>query len=274
VKVLKRLVTTPGITRFAPLFLRADEWIRCLKGFHLSHTGKSQLAHYQIEGADRLLAAMADNRTNTVIERERGQLLRIRRPLDGLGPYDTGVTVAAACAISKSPRQAGLLAALVREFQPKFILELGTNVGISSAYMASVTSGTLTTLEASAARLTIAAQWHEKLGLKNITRVPGLFDDTLDGVLERSPPVDFAFVDGHHQYDATLRYFERIFPHAKPGSVFVFDDIRWSPGMQRAWAQLCEDERFGLTVNLSTMGVGILKSATERQVMNVPIACY
>ncbi len=37
--------------------------------------------------------------------------------------------------------------------------------------------------------------------------------------------------------------------------MFVFDDIRWSDGMKKAWAEIQRDDRLGVLVDLSTVGV-------------------
>jgi predicted O-methyltransferase YrrM len=172
------------------------------------------------------------------------------------GIYDAGKTISEACAASKPPRQAQFLHALARTFAPSKVLELGTNLGVSSAYIASAIPGTLTTLESSPYRLRAARGLHHDLGIDNVRYVQGLFDDTLETAIPEG--VEFAFIDGHHQYEPTLRYFDMIAKHAVEGAVFVFDDIRWSTGMKQAWARLCEDNRFGLIVDVRTMGICIL----------------
>jgi len=121
----------------------------------------------------------------------------------------------------------------------------------------------VTTLEASPYRLRLAKANHERLALQ-LDYVQGLFSDTLDETLERLPPVDLAFVDGHHQYEPTLRYFEQIAAKAAPGCIFVFDDIRWSDGMRRAWRELKAKPVFEAVADLGDMGVAVL-SRRSRQ---------
>ena len=38
-----------------------------------------------------------------------------------------------------------------------------------------------------------------------------------------------AFIDGHHDREATLGYFEHVLARSHEGTVLVFDDIHWSP---------------------------------------------
>ena len=117
--------------------------------------------------------------------------------------------------------------------------------------------GTLVTLEASPGRSRVARQMHESLALTRIDYVLGLFDQTLESAL--TEPVDFAFIDGHHQYEPTLDYFDRIWRRSREGAVFVFDDIRWSLGMKRAWNRLKTDPRLPIVVDLCGLGIAIGK---------------
>jgi predicted O-methyltransferase YrrM len=219
----------------------------------------------------------------SAIEEERAALLACPEPLvDGsLGPaglYDDGVTVDAACRVSKPPNAARLMYLLVREFGPQRAIELGTNVGISSAYQAAGlqvngAGGRIATLEASPYRLRVARALHGRVGLHNLDYRQGLFSDTLDAAVADFGPFDFAFIDGHHQYGPTLDYFDRVWRNARDGALFVFDDIRWSEGMERAWAALQADERVALAVDLYSVGICFVRRqpASEARTVLPPI---
>lgn len=199
------------------------------------------------------------------IEGERRRLAHRHEPLaDGslgsTGPFDAGKSVADANEVSIVGASAPWLMLLVRACRPLRVLELGTNVGISSAYIAAAlelngSDGRLLSLDASRYRQRQAAGVQQSLGLDRVDFIPGLFTETLDLALQRLGQVDLAFIDGHHQYQPTLDYFERILKHATPDTVFVFDDISWSDGMRKAWAEIESDPRLGLVVNLGRIGV-------------------
>lgn len=194
------------------------------------------------------------------IEAWRDRALSDNSPLvDGtlpLADYDAGTTADAA-RVSRRGVGARILYSIAAEYQPQTILELGTNIGISAAYLAAA-GGNVTTLDASAYRLRLARQLHDSIGLK-VSHIHGKFIDTLPDVLKQLPPVDLAFIDGHHQYQPTLDYFEMISAKAAPGCVFLFDDIRWSVGMWKAWKKLKADPRFEMTADLAGMGVAIIR---------------
>ena len=199
------------------------------------------------------------------IEGERRRLLADRTPLvdEARGPaglFDAGKTVAEAAGVSESSRAGRLMLRLAEATGPARVLELGTNVGISSAYLAAGARGAnaaarLVTLDASPHRLAVARDLHRRLGLERITYVTGLFEDTLPAVLEEQGPFDLVYIDGDHHYEPTLGYFERIRPHVPPGGVLLFDDIRWSDGMLRAWRDIRDHPSVDVALDLYHLGL-------------------
>lgn len=152
---------------------------------------------------------------------------------------------------------------LIRMAQPQRCLELGTSSGFSAAYQAAALdlngSGRLITLEGAPAVAQLAVQNLAALAL-SADVIPGLFKDTLDGALELLEEVDYAFIDGHHDEHATLRYLDQIAPYLTSGAVVVFDDIRWSRGMRRAWAKIRKHAAFWSTASWGRMGLCLVNS--------------
>jgi predicted O-methyltransferase YrrM len=178
------------------------------------------------------------------------------------GLYDENVTISDAVKVSRKPLDAYMLYVLVREFRPQTVVELGTNVGISSAYLAAGQSrngfGRTVTFDASPYRQRLARELHGEIGVHNVDCVCGLFTDTLVPQLNRGARVELAYIDGHHQYQPTLDYFDQICRHAADLCVFIFDDINWSDGMRNAWSSLKSDPRFTIIVDLRRMGIGVV----------------
>ncbi|MEM6733888.1 MAG: class I SAM-dependent methyltransferase, partial [Myxococcota bacterium] len=199
------------------------------------------------------------------IEKQRERLLRDFSSLDslgsGAGPYDSGHTVAEVANVSKHERECQVLYAIARVFAPRNVIELGTNVGISGAYLAAGiraagSNGTLHTLEASGRRLELAKAIHRELGFaSSVVHHQGLFDDILPEVLATMDSVDVAFIDGHHLYEPTLRYFEAIRERSTSGTLFVFDDIAWSEGMRRAWSEIERDPSVAIALRIGGVGL-------------------
>jgi predicted O-methyltransferase YrrM len=159
---------------------------------------------------------------------------------------------------SAGRRKAMTLYGLVRGLAPRRALEMGTCVGISGAYQGmglrhGASGGSMVALEGAPDLAEVAAETFALLGLDRIEVRVGTFAETLPGVLVEGP-LDYAFVDGHHQERATLEYFELLAPHAR-GALLVFDDIRWSDGMLSAWERIAADPRIALAVDFGGYGV-------------------
>ncbi len=179
-------------------------------------------------------------------------------------------TIGDICRTTSNPlRSALLLFKLIRAFRPRLCLEMGTSLGITAAYQAAALSlngaGRLVTLEGADTIATLARENLSGLGLTNVTMVVGRFQDTLEGVLREHHLLDYAFVDGHHDEHATVRYFRQILPALAPKAVLVFDDIEWSSGMQRAWKAIAADSSVALAINLAAMGVCVLDRSSARR---------
>jgi len=171
-------------------------------------------------------------------------------------------TIAEACQPSIRKKWAILLFKLIREFKPVICLELGTCVGISASYQAMALEmnkkGKIITVEGATSVANIAKQNFEELNLKRVIGKVGRFQDVLPGLLPDIKPIDFAFIDGHHNEQATLNYFENIFPFLSENAILLFDDIGWSKGMRNAWSTLEKDDRIKYTIDLWSMGVCII----------------
>ena len=110
--------------------------------------------------------------------------------LDSAGPFDRQEdTIASACKSSEGWREQQFIYTTVLLQRPQNFLEIGTNVGVSAAYIASAlraagTNARIHTIDASPYKLRLAKQLHQHLGLDNVTYVQGLFYDVLPSVIE------------------------------------------------------------------------------------------
>jgi predicted O-methyltransferase YrrM len=157
---------------------------------------------------------------------------------------------------AKSKKMAQLLFRIVNFYQPQTILELGTSLGISTAYMAMANpQACIITAEGSAAIAAQAKRNFQSLQCNNIQQVTGNFDDTLPELLSANPQLDLAFIDGNHRYEPTVRYFNQLLPHLHANSILIFDDIHWSAGMEQAWEAVKENQSVMLSIDLFFIGL-------------------
>ena len=137
------------------------------------------------------------------------------------------------------------------------IVELGTSLGVTTAYLAAMDSrNKVVTYEGCPAVAEVARANWEKLGLSNIACVVGeITVDSLQLAVDRLSEIDVAFIDANHTYEATLTYFNALASRVHEKSVVVVDDIHYNEDMEKAWKAICADERVTTTMDLYRMGL-------------------
>jgi predicted O-methyltransferase YrrM len=203
------------------------------------------------------------------VEALRKQLLQDKRLLQiedfGAGSRVSGSkrrTVSeVAFAALKSKKYAHLLFRLVSYFKPQTVLELGTSLGITTAYLAMANSETtVATIEGSKAIAGIAGENFSLLRLANIQQHCGNFDDILPSLLQKLPTIDLGYVDGNHRYAPTIAYFHQLLSAVGNDSVLVFDDIHWSAEMEKAWEEIKQHPSVKCTIDIFFLGFVFFRS--------------
>ncbi len=159
----------------------------------------------------------------------------------------------------KSKKFARLLFRIVNHYKPKTIIELGTSLGVTSAYLGANKTSEVFTLEGSKNVAAIAENNFKKLDLQNIKAVLGNFDDTLPQVLSQLQKFDLVFVDGNHRKSPVLNYFQQLLQKSTDHSIFIFDDIHWSVEMEEAWKEIQQHPSVTLTIDLFFIGLVFFK---------------
>ncbi|MBD3582549.1 O-methyltransferase [Flavobacterium selenitireducens] len=165
-----------------------------------------------------------------------------------------------------SPGRAKLLFRLARYFQPKTMLELGTSLGLATSALAlGNPSGHIISLEGCEKTASEAAKNLAEFNLKNVRIDTGEFASTLDFPDAQEATFDLIYFDGNHQKEATLRYFERLLPTATNDSVWIFDDIHWSPGMSEAWEIIKKHPKVIVAIDTFQWGFVFFRREQERE---------
>ena len=156
----------------------------------------------------------------------------------------------------KSPKYAAFLYRLAHHYKPATVMELGTSLGITSAYLAkAVPDSTVYTIEGSGAVREKAVSVFNDLGIQNIESVKGEFDLLLPEILTRVGSVDLAYVDGNHRKEPTVRYFHALLEKADNNSIMAFDDIHWSSEMEAAWEEIKNHQSVRCSIDLFFLGI-------------------
>lgn len=166
----------------------------------------------------------------------------------------------------KPKKLAQLLYRLAAEFKPSNLLELGTCLGVTTAYFSkALPNAEIMSMEGCPQTANIAKENWDKLSLKNVTVKVGNFDDTLPEVIKHQEQLDFVFIDGNHRKDATLNYFNLCLPKVHENSVIIFDDIYWSKGMAEAWGQIKAHPDVIVTIDLFWIGLVFFREGQAKQ---------
>lgn len=194
------------------------------------------------------------------IERKRSELLKDHEIINvedcGTGSFEK-LSVANITRKSIKPaRQAQLLFRIVNYIKAQNVLELGTSLGLTTAYLASSSKNIKCfSLEGSEEIAQLAKKNVDSLGLKNIHIVLGNIDDTLSSVLNEFELLDFVFIDANHRSEAVVGYFNQCLTKVHKNTILVLDDIYWSGDMESAWEIIKNNPQVTSTIDLFYMGI-------------------
>lgn len=167
---------------------------------------------------------------------------------------------------AKSRKLGELLFRLCEFAKPEYALEMGTSLGISSLYQYNAAKNAFwVTMEGCPETAKIARKVFTTSKADRIEVVVGDFAKTLAPTLEKFPRLDYAFFDGNHQKQPTIDYFLAALPKATENSLFIFDDIHWSKGMDEAWETIKEHPQVTLTIDLFWIGLVFFRKDQEKK---------
>ncbi len=160
-----------------------------------------------------------------------------------------------------STQKAQFFYRVIQYFNSKTILELGTSLGVTTAYLQLAASeGIIYTFEgcpkiAEEAKETLLAVGDPSSG-SNPEIIVGDLSKTLSETLSKISRIDFLLLDANHRYQPTLDYFELCLPKCYEETVVILDDIYWSPDMTKAWREL--QNHPAVTTSIDIFSVGLL----------------
>jgi predicted O-methyltransferase YrrM len=166
---------------------------------------------------------------------------------------------------AKPLKYAQLLYRLSRFIKPDCIIEMGTSFGYSTMYLASGhPPARVITIEGCASTAAIAQKNFDDCGFSQIRLLVGNFDDLLPQLLAEHKPC-LVFIDGNHQYEATLRYFNMLLQSCNENSVLIFDDIYWSREMKQSWQEIKMHPQVKATVDVFMFGMVFFRHGMTKQ---------
>ena len=167
-----------------------------------------------------------------------------------------------------------LLFRTIHYFKPEITIELGTSLGLGTLYISMAnTAGNIYTIEGAGSLADIAMENFNNLRVGDpdcstgqvIQLIKGDFDERLPDLLHSLEKIDFVYFDGNHRYEPTMRYFEMCAEKSHDHTFFIFDDIRWSAEMYRAWKKIKSDSRISVTLDLYRWGIVFFRKGQKKQ---------
>lgn len=161
------------------------------------------------------------------------------------------------CDIAKhagaTERRMHLLQRVIAYLKPERVLELGTSIGMATCAMAlGSKNSTITSLEGCPNTLEIARENLNHFKIDNVKLVEGRFCQSIKKL--NNHKLDIIYFDGNHSQKATLEYVRLLLPTAINGTLWIFDDIHWSPEMTQAWEHIKALPEISVTIDCYHLG--------------------
>ena len=161
-------------------------------------------------------------------------------------------------------KRAELLFRITNYFQPSTILEIGTSLGLATSALAlGNPKAKIITLEGCPETAKIAGNQLAKLSsqaksrdnIYNIEVVVTEFSEYFKTQNPKPKTQNLIYFDGNHSITATLDYFELLLPTISNETIWIFDDIHWSPDMEKAWKIIKTHPKVTVTIDTFQWGL-------------------
>jgi predicted O-methyltransferase YrrM len=165
---------------------------------------------------------------------------------------------------------ARILRGLAEAIDAQKILELGTSLGVTTAYLAwERPHRQVCTVEGDPYVLQTAREGWHTLGLEHIQSYCQDFSEFLATPENTAKTWDLVVVDGNHTYTATTSYWAQLKHRLNERGCIVFDDIYWSPDMTKAWREIVSDPSVTLVLDYFEFGVVFTFDRPQKEYFNL-----
>lgn len=165
-----------------------------------------------------------------------------------------------------SPKRAELLFRVSHYFEPQNILEIGTSLGLATSALAlGNPKAKVITVEGCPETANVAKNQFDNFDCNNVDAVVSEFEVFLRSNNLNSNIYDLIYFDGNHSKEATLTYFNLLLPTINNDSVWIFDDIHWSSGMEEAWEIIKNHPKVKVTIDTFQWGFVFFRYEQEKE---------
>jgi predicted O-methyltransferase YrrM len=163
-------------------------------------------------------------------------------------------------------QRAELLFRITNYFQPENVLEIGTSLGLATSALALGNPKAKTiTLEGCPETANQCQLQLQKFKINNVNSIITEFGEYLQSQNLISNIFHLIYIDGNHSKKATLDYFDLLLPTISNETLWIFDDIHWSPEMEAAWEIIKTHPKVTVTIDTFQWGMVFFRKEQPKE---------
>lgn len=221
---------------------------------------------------NKLITSIKSSKIIDEIEHERQVFIRDNSVIEGddLGAGSKMARNSTVSSIARygisSKKNCRFLRELVNITKSATCVELGTSLGIATAYLAHSNSmKKIYSFEGNSALAEKAKTLFNKLNIDNVQIIEGNIDIELPAFMETVESIDLAIVDANHTKNALIGYYQILKFKMNTHSVLFIDDIRWSREMYAGWKDLIQRQEVTLSMEFLHHGLLFFEKGIPKQ---------
>lgn len=145
----------------------------------------------------------------------------------------------------------------------KNVLEIGTSLGMGTIALSIESKAEITSLEGCPETAQVATKQLHSFKIYNAHIKVGEFGKSLEELASRS--FDLIYFDGNHSKKATLAYAQSLLHTTTNDTLWVFDDIHWSPEMTDAWESIKKLSEVTATIDCFWLGFVFFRKEQKKE---------
>lgn len=211
---------------------------------------------------DEVIYDFSPKKVYAEIENLRKKLLHDGRMIEKLDPRFTGKQLQnpKLTRLSKSSRLDQLLFRIAENHLGSQVIDIGTNLGLSTAYLFKAKPGAnLVSLESQADIAALAYENFKALTLTNVELQVGELGELLAKELDQRSIIDIVYIQVNPREQDVLNYFYQCLEKCHERSLIIIKNIYWSEGMKKAWQEIKNCPRVTVTIDLFWIGLVYFK---------------
>ncbi|MEP0263890.1 class I SAM-dependent methyltransferase [Dokdonia sp.] len=156
-----------------------------------------------------------------------------------------------------------LLHRISNYFNPENTLEIGTSLGMGTVALSIESTAKIISLEGCPETTGIATKQLQNFNITNAYIKVGEFDKNIKKFASQN--FDLIYFDGNHSKKATLAYVQSLLPTVTNNTLWIFDDIHWSPEMTEAWEHIKELPEVTATIDCFWLGFVFFRREQKKE---------